>query len=134
MNLLTTEEVAEKLKVTKYTVYSLIKSGKLPALRIGRSFRIHEEELNDYLQKCIITHEDECDKCEYIAWCNSCGPDINCNDCIGDIHEYECNSCDIRNYCYEDCTNLDCKIVKKKYAESKKGEQNDRTGNQRKGA
>ena len=59
MNLLTTEEVAEKLKVTKYTVYNLIKSGELPALRIGRSFRVHEEELNDYLRKCIITHENE---------------------------------------------------------------------------
>ena len=87
MNLLTTEEVAEKLKVSKYTVYSLIKSGKLPALRIGRSFRVHEEELNDYLHKCIIKHENKCDKCEYKAWCNRCGPDIKCIDCISDLVE-----------------------------------------------
>ena len=80
MNLLTTEEVAEKLKVSKYTIYSLIKSGKLPALRIGRSFRVHEEELNDYLHKCIITHENECDKCKIKEYCEECGQDMSCED------------------------------------------------------
>jgi excisionase family DNA binding protein len=32
------------------TVYRLIKAGDLPAARIGKSFRIREDDVNRYLQ------------------------------------------------------------------------------------
>ena len=38
--LYTTEEVAKRLKVSKLTVYDLIKKGELPSYRVGRQMRI----------------------------------------------------------------------------------------------
>lgn len=40
---LTVAEVAEVLRMSKMTIYRLINSGELEAVRIGRSFRIPEE-------------------------------------------------------------------------------------------
>jgi excisionase family DNA binding protein len=42
-------EVAEALRVSRMTVYRLIKQGELPALRVGRGYRIHEEDVHRYL-------------------------------------------------------------------------------------
>ena len=39
---LTVAEVAEMLRVSKMTVYRLVHSGELPAIRFGRSFRVPE--------------------------------------------------------------------------------------------
>jgi len=46
---MTVGEVAAVLRVSTMTVYRLINAGKLPAVRIGRSFRVREEELDRYL-------------------------------------------------------------------------------------
>ena len=42
-------EVAEALRVSRMTVYRLIKQGDLPALRVGRGYRIREEDVHTYL-------------------------------------------------------------------------------------
>ncbi|MCP8967965.1 helix-turn-helix transcriptional regulator [Ectobacillus ponti] len=47
----TTEEVAKQLKVSKLTVYDLIKKGELPAYRIGRQMRIDVEDLEQYIRR-----------------------------------------------------------------------------------
>lgn len=47
---LTVAEVAEMMRVSKMTVYRLVHSGDLPAVRVGRSFRVHEKAVQDYLQ------------------------------------------------------------------------------------
>jgi excisionase family DNA binding protein len=47
--LLTVSEVAAVMRVSNMTVYRLIKTGELPAVRIGHSFRIRETELEAYL-------------------------------------------------------------------------------------
>jgi excisionase family DNA binding protein len=39
---LTVAEVAEMMRVSKMTVYRLVHSGELPAIRFGRSFRVPE--------------------------------------------------------------------------------------------
>lgn len=39
---LTVAEVAETMRVSKMTVYRLIHSGDLPAIRFGHSFRVPE--------------------------------------------------------------------------------------------
>lgn len=36
----TPEEIAKRLRVSKMTVYRLIHSGELPAIRVNRSFRV----------------------------------------------------------------------------------------------
>lgn len=47
--LLTVGEVAESLRVSNMTVYRLIKAGELPALRVGKNYRIREHDLEVYL-------------------------------------------------------------------------------------
>ena len=48
---LTVAEVAEMLRVSTMTVYRLIKSGELHAIRIGKSYRLAEEEVDRYLAR-----------------------------------------------------------------------------------
>ncbi len=48
--LLTPNEVADQLRVSNMTVYRLIKAGELRAARIGRSYRITEDDVDAYLQ------------------------------------------------------------------------------------
>jgi excisionase family DNA binding protein len=46
---LTVAEVAAMLRVSTMTVYRLIKSGQLAALRVGRSYRILATDVDRYL-------------------------------------------------------------------------------------
>ncbi|MGA1810854.1 helix-turn-helix domain-containing protein [Frondihabitans sp. 4ASC-45] len=39
---LTVAEVADMMRVSKMTVYRMVHSGDLPAIRFGRSFRVPE--------------------------------------------------------------------------------------------
>ena len=48
---LTVAEVAAMMRVSKMTVYRLVHSGELPAVRVGRSFRVLEKDVDDYLRK-----------------------------------------------------------------------------------
>ena len=45
----TVAEVANQLRVSNMTVYRLIQSDRLPATRVGRSYRIREEDVDRYL-------------------------------------------------------------------------------------
>lgn len=47
--LYTAQEVAERLKIKKNTVYELIKRGELASSKIGKQLRISEEQLSRYL-------------------------------------------------------------------------------------
>lgn len=47
---LTVQEVADLMRVSSMTVYRLIKSGELRAARVGRSFRVREDDVNAYLE------------------------------------------------------------------------------------
>ncbi len=46
---LTVQEVADLMRVSSMTVYRLIKAGDLPAVRVGRSFRVSESDVDAYL-------------------------------------------------------------------------------------
>ncbi len=46
----TTEEVAKLLKISKLTVYDLIKKGDLPAYRVGKQMRVDADDLETYKQ------------------------------------------------------------------------------------
>lgn len=48
---LTVREVAGTLRVSSMTVYRLINSGGLPAVRIGKSFRLREDDVDRYLSE-----------------------------------------------------------------------------------
>ena len=48
--LLTVSEVAATMRVSNMTVYRLIRSGELPALRVGKGYRIFESDLERFLE------------------------------------------------------------------------------------
>ena len=45
----TVSEVAAAMRVSNMTVYRLIKSGDLPAVRVGKNYRIREGDVERYL-------------------------------------------------------------------------------------
>jgi putative molybdopterin biosynthesis protein len=47
----TPKEVAEILKISKYTVYELVKRGELKAYHVGRKVRIEGEDIENYKRK-----------------------------------------------------------------------------------
>jgi excisionase family DNA binding protein len=49
--LLTVAEVAAGMRVSNMTVYRLIKSGELPAVRVGKGYRIRESDLQRFLEE-----------------------------------------------------------------------------------
>jgi excisionase family DNA binding protein len=51
---LTVAEVAAVMRVSKMTVYRMVHSGDLPAVRVGRSFRVPEKVVHDYLRAAFI--------------------------------------------------------------------------------
>jgi len=51
---LTVAEVAALMRVSKMTVYRLVHGGDLPAVRVGRSFRVPEEAVRRYLRDSFV--------------------------------------------------------------------------------
>jgi excisionase family DNA binding protein len=45
----TVSEVAATMRVSNMTVYRLIKNGELPAMRVGKNYRIREADVERYL-------------------------------------------------------------------------------------
>lgn len=74
--LYTPEEISQKLKLSKYTVYEMIKRGEIPAHRIGRSLRISSSQYEAYLTQstlsdnfydAVISVDDDGEKCAHIT-------------------------------------------------------------------
>jgi excisionase family DNA binding protein len=55
----TVSEVAEHMRVSNMTVYRLIKAGELPALRVGKNYRIRGGELAAYLDASSVRAEQD---------------------------------------------------------------------------
>jgi excisionase family DNA binding protein len=51
---LTVAEVAAVMRVSKMTVYRMVHAAELPAVRVGRSFRVPEKAVHDYLRDAFI--------------------------------------------------------------------------------
>lgn len=47
--LLTVSEVGDAMRVSSMTVYRLIKTGELPAVRVGKNYRIRQRDLESFL-------------------------------------------------------------------------------------
>jgi len=52
--ILDVEEVADLLRVTKQTIYNMIKDGRLKAFKAGREWRFHKKDIEN-----IINNEDD---------------------------------------------------------------------------
>jgi excisionase family DNA binding protein len=56
--LLTVGEVAHVMRVSNMTVYRLIKSGQLAAIRVGKNYRIRRKDVERYLADRAVRLED----------------------------------------------------------------------------
>ena len=56
--LLTVGEVASLMRVSNMTVYRLIKSGQLAAIRVGKNYRIRRNDIDRYLTDRAVQIED----------------------------------------------------------------------------
>lgn len=56
--LLTVSEVASMMRVSNMTVYRLIKAGDLPALRVGKNYRIRASDVERYLDERAVGRGD----------------------------------------------------------------------------
>jgi excisionase family DNA binding protein len=45
------EELAEKLRVNKMTIYRWIKAGKLEVYKMGKEYRIPKKEFDNFMSK-----------------------------------------------------------------------------------
>jgi len=50
-DILTIKEVAEYLKVTERTLYRLVQERKIPAFKVGGSWRFRKAEINTWIGK-----------------------------------------------------------------------------------
>jgi excisionase family DNA binding protein len=57
--LLTVGEVARIMRVSNMTVYRLIKSGQLAAIRVGKNYRIRRNDVERYLTDRAVHIEGE---------------------------------------------------------------------------
>ena len=53
MDLMTVEQVAAYLQLNKLTVYRYIREGRIPAARIGKSYRIRKADVDAFLESRI---------------------------------------------------------------------------------
>lgn len=51
MRFLTVHEVADLMRVSSMTVYRMVHSGEIPAVRFGRSFRIPQSAVDAIVQQ-----------------------------------------------------------------------------------
>jgi PTS system nitrogen regulatory IIA component len=49
--LLTIEEVADFLRLSKDTVYRMVQSGKIPASKVGTQWRFRRDEVESWLER-----------------------------------------------------------------------------------
>ena len=42
------------MRVSKMTVYRMVHAGELPAVRVGRSFRVPEDAVHQYLRGSFV--------------------------------------------------------------------------------
>jgi excisionase family DNA binding protein len=52
--LMTVAEVAAIMRVSKMTVYRLVHSGEIEAIRVGRSFRVPKQAVDQYLRDASV--------------------------------------------------------------------------------
>jgi excisionase family DNA binding protein len=98
---MTLEDVADLLGVNYQLIYRLVRSGELPAIRLGRVYRVTQDDLNTYLtnQKTGAAGST-CEACGTLyksaesvqQACESCGAPI-CFDCWQRTGTRLCKAC-----------------------------------------
>lgn len=92
---LTLEEVAEYLNVDYQLIYKLVKTGQLPAIKVGRVFRIRSSDLENYFLENSTSPESGRDRKK----CSTCGREYNSKLML----KYKCSSKDCGEVICVDC-------------------------------
>lgn len=50
-DLLTAKEISTRYKVSYITVFRWIKAGKLPAFKVGKQYRVKQEDLDIFIEE-----------------------------------------------------------------------------------
>ena len=50
----TAVEIAQILKISKSLAYRLIAQGEIPAIRFGRTVRVRQEDLEQFVEKYLV--------------------------------------------------------------------------------
>ncbi len=86
---LSLEEVAKLLDVKYQLIYRLVRSGELPAVRVGRVYRVERADLDAYLERsktgsggttCSVCGSFYRSMSSFPGVCEECGEPI-CTDC-----------------------------------------------------
>lgn len=48
--IMTISQVAKFLQISEVTTYRLVQEGKIPAFKVGRSWRVKREDLNEFIE------------------------------------------------------------------------------------
>ena len=59
--LMTLQETAEYLRVTRSTIHRLLKRNQIPAFRIGRHWRFNVEEIDNWCSSSVVSKEPKPD-------------------------------------------------------------------------
>jgi excisionase family DNA binding protein len=57
--LLTVEETASELRIARRRVFEMIRDGRLPSVKIGRSRRVRSTDLATYVAKLAVAPHQE---------------------------------------------------------------------------
>ena len=71
------EEVADMLGVTYQLIYRLVRSGELPAVRLGKLYRVSQGDLNSYLERSKSGNAG--------GTCNVCGTFYKTRDSLTNV-------------------------------------------------
>lgn len=98
------EEIAEQLGVTYQLVYRLVRTGEMPAVRIGKVYRVSDLDLETYLghQRDSMQKEVQaltCARCgktflsaqSLVGACKECGAPL-CINCVSIDHADYCEA------------------------------------------
>lgn len=50
---LTVAEVADVMRVSRMTVYRMVHAGQIPAVRVGKSFRVPQKAVDDLIERGV---------------------------------------------------------------------------------
>jgi len=56
-DIMTIDDLAEYLKISKSTLYKLAVDGKLPGQKIGKRWRFHKDAIDEWLRTMPVTKE-----------------------------------------------------------------------------
>ena len=57
-DLMTTKELAEYLQLDRMTIYKLLKSGEIPANRVGHQWRFFRSDIDSWIRSQKVNPQD----------------------------------------------------------------------------